>query len=373
MSAVRLSPLQLNELELMRLRAFDAEAYYSLPGTPGSIATLKLDAPLASGVLTLLDLESTPVAEVTVEEHRHEGDAHWVSGSVAFLNQPATPAFAPLRPSVGEPPLPTALLHLGGLLGDGDRDKPVIVIDRGNATQLAAAVARASRVSSVVRVLPEPAAHHVPTDRRVTMLESLARSLLATEIELGVAPEYSRGDGIVVLFTGLSGSGKSTAALALSERLRAETTRLVTLLDGDHVRSMLSSELGFSHADRELNVRRIGWVAALASAHGGIAICAPIAPYASSRAEVRVMAEQVGRFVLVHMSASLDVCESRDRKGLYAKARRGELKQFTGISDPYEPPLDADLVIDSATHSPEHIVELILEHLHGRAATNYVI
>ena len=167
------------------------------------------------------------------------------------------------------------------------------------------------------------------------------------------------GDGLTVFFTGLSGSGKSTVAALLAAQL-AEAGRSVTLLDGDVVRTHLSQGLGFSKADRETNIRRIGWVAAEVSKHGGVAICAPIAPYAATRAAARAMVERYGRFVLVHVSTPLEVCEARDRKGLYAKARSGELTEFTGISDPYEVPLDADLVLDTSEIDVEAAVGRVL-------------
>ncbi|KRE78539.1 adenylyl-sulfate kinase [Arthrobacter sp. Soil763] len=166
--------------------------------------------------------------------------------------------------------------------------------------------------------------------------------------------------GTVVLLTGLSGSGKSTIARALVERLQLADGRPVTLLDGDDVRRLLSSGLGFSRQDRELNVRRLGWVASLVSKSGGVAVCAPIAPFESTRQEVREMAESVGSFVLVHVATSLEVCEARDRKGLYARARAGDLGDFTGIGSPYEPPLDADLVLDTGTTPVDAAVDAIL-------------
>lgn len=171
------------------------------------------------------------------------------------------------------------------------------------------------------------------------------------------------GRGCTVLMTGLSGSGKSTIARALHGALLERTDRTVTLLDGDVVRRMLSSELTFSRADRELNVRRIGWVAAEVTRHGGIALCAPIAPYAAMRAEVREMVSAHGTFLLVHVATAIEVCESRDRKGLYAKARAGELAAFTGISDPYEGPDDADLVIDTVSVTVDEAVGLVLAAL----------
>lgn len=169
-----------------------------------------------------------------------------------------------------------------------------------------------------------------------------------------------RRQGVIVLFTGLSGAGKSTLAKAVQGALLERTERTVTLLDGDVVRRMLSAELTFSRAHRELNVRRIGFVAAEIARHGGIALCAPIAPYATGRAAVRAMAEERGRFLLVHVSTTLVVCESRDRKGLYAKARRGEIPDFTGISDPYDEPTDADLVIDTSQVPLADAVERVL-------------
>lgn len=172
--------------------------------------------------------------------------------------------------------------------------------------------------------------------------------------------------GVTVLFTGLSGSGKSTLAHAVAAQVAARGGRRTTLLDGDVVRRMLSSELDFSRAHRELNVRRIGFVAAEVTRHGGLALCAPIAPYADVRAEVRGMVEEHGRFVLVHVSTPLEVCEARDRKGLYAKARRGEIAQFTGISDPYEVPADADLAIDTSRTPLEDAVEQVLAAIEHR-------
>jgi len=154
---------------------------------------------------------------------------------------------------------------------------------------------------------------------------------------------------VAVFFTGFSGAGKSTLAEALRDRLEATTGRPVTLLDGDEVRTHLSSELGFSREDRDLNVRRIGWVAAEIVRHGGLAICAPIAPYDATRKRVRAMVEAHGGFLLVHVATPLDTCEARDIKGLYARARAGALPNFTGVSDPYEPPDDAEVTIDTRT------------------------
>jgi sulfate adenylyltransferase len=135
------------------------------------------------------------------------------------------------------------------------------------------------------------------------------------------------------------------------------------MLDGDLVRKNLSSELGFSKAHRDINIRRIGYVASIITKNGGIAICAPIAPYDEVRRQVRSMIEPVGGFILVHVAPPVDVCEQRDRKGLYAKARVGLIKEFTGISDPYEEPTDADVVINTADLSPEEAAQEIILHL----------
>ena len=169
--------------------------------------------------------------------------------------------------------------------------------------------------------------------------------------------------GFTVFFTGLPSSGKSTLANVLMARLMEIGGRPITLLDGDLVRKHLSSELGFSKEHRDLNIQRIGWVASQITQNGGIAICAPIAPYARIRSEVRNMVESAGGYVLVHVSTPVEVCEKRDRKGLYAKARAGIIKEFTGISDPYEVPEDADLTFDTTDLAPEECVQQVILHL----------
>jgi sulfate adenylyltransferase len=166
-----------------------------------------------------------------------------------------------------------------------------------------------------------------------------------------------------VFFTGLSGAGKSTIANVLLVKLLELGGRPVTLLDGDIVRKHLSSELGFSKEHRDINIRRIGYVASEITKNGGIAICAPIAPYDSVRKEVRAMIDPVGGFILVHLSTPLEICEGRDRKGMYAKARQGLIKEFTGISDPYEEPVDAEMTIDTSDTSPEEAAQAIILHL----------
>jgi len=169
--------------------------------------------------------------------------------------------------------------------------------------------------------------------------------------------------GFTVFFTGLPSSGKSTLANVLITKLMEIGGRPTTLLDGDLVRKHLSSELGFSKEHRDINIRRIGWVASEVTKNGGIAVCAPIAPYDQIRKEVRSMVELVGGFILVHVATSVEVCEQRDRKGLYAKARAGTIKEFTGVSDPYEGPEDAEITIDTTELSPQEGVQNIILYL----------
>ncbi len=172
-----------------------------------------------------------------------------------------------------------------------------------------------------------------------------------------------REQGFTVFFTGLSGSGKSTIANVLVAKLMELGTRPVTLLDGDLVRKHLSSELGFSKEHREINIKRIGYVASEITKNRGVAICAPIAPYTSTRREVREMISQYGGFVEVHVATPLEVCEERDRKGLYAKARAGLIKQFTGIDDPYQAPENPEVVVDTSQFTADELAQQIILHL----------
>jgi sulfate adenylyltransferase len=240
-----------------------------------------------------------------------------------------------------------------------------------------------------VKVVPVPERVYSPDKGTFLPEDSLAPSMAAKTIspaELGerlawgreipswfsfpeVLQELRRSrppraqQGFTVFFTGLPSSGKSTLANVLLVRLLQMGGRPVTLLDGDIVRKHLSSELGFSRAHRDLNIARIGFVASEITKNNGIALCAPIAPYDAVRKQVRAMIEPHGGFVLVHVSTPIAVCEQRDRKGLYAKARAGIVKEFTGVSDPYEEPQDASLVIDTSERSAEECVQAILLHL----------
>jgi sulfate adenylyltransferase len=206
-----------------------------------------------------------------------------------------------------------------------------------------------------------------------------ARIAAALDAERGVLEDFVAADvaavlrrwrpprperGLTVFFTGLSGSGKSTLARGVADVL-LERGRSVTVIDGDVARRLLSSGLGFGANDRDLNIRRIGWVASEVTRHGGVAVCAPIAPFAATRAEVRRMVERNGGFVLVHVATPLAICEARDRKGLYAKARAGAIAEFTGVSSRYEVPEDADVRIDTSVMPVDEAVAIVVRQLEG--------
>lgn len=224
-----------------------------------------------------------------------------------------------------------------------------------------------------------PAAQVAPADSRPGLSDDRLRELLDNGEELpawfttsAIAEQQRRlhpplaARGFTVLFTGLSGAGKSTLARALRDELSRHDHRAVTLLDGDVVRRTLCEGLGFSAEDRSRNVRRIGYVAAEVTRHGGAAICAPIAPYHADRDAVRRMVHESGGFVLVHVATPLEECERRDRKGLYREARAGALPEFTGVSAPYEVPEDADLVLDTSELSQDEAVGRVVALLRDR-------
>jgi sulfate adenylyltransferase len=376
----------------------------------------KSEAAHAAGaeVVELVDAEGAPVAEVSVEETWDVGDSRTaVSGPVRAL-APAEHAFARLGRSARQvraqapdggyravlldrPLLASEVSALSGL----GKDAPVLLLVRTVDPQVPAdvlvksAIAAAEQIPSAAVVTVPFAVRDDPSDdaalAEVVMrnygadtADVLEHDSVWRRVERALAdddvavlgdlldprtlhvlrqwrPPRSRR-GLVVFFTGLSGSGKSTVARGLVDRLH-ETDRSLTVLDGDVARRMLSSGLGFSREDRDTNIRRLGWVGAEVARHGGMAVLAPIAPFASTRAEVRQLVEASGDLVLVWISTPLHECERRDRKGLYAKARRGEIPDFTGISSPYEQPDDADLVIDTSDVSVEQAVEVVWSYL----------
>jgi sulfate adenylyltransferase len=190
--------------------------------------------------------------------------------------------------------------------------------------------------------------------------EWFSRPAVAEILRETSPPKFHQG--LTIWFTGLSGSGKSTVAHALIERL-AEYGRNVSILDGDEIRTHLSKGLGFSKEDRDTNINRVGYVAGLVNEHGGTTICAVISPYRETRDNARKASK--GNFVEVFCDTPIAVCEQRDVKGLYAKARAGEIKGFTGVDDPYEPPLNAEVVLDTSKLSVQECADKIIEKLLG--------
>ncbi|MFE6971749.1 adenylyl-sulfate kinase [Isoptericola sp. NPDC057653] len=355
-------------------------------------------AGLPAGPVTLTDAENTPLAVAgdgaaphAVKPFARAAGPHWDPALRRTAEDVRPGAAGSLAVVVAEPPTRSELAALPGLTADADAVLVLVPASRRSpaaghvgapglvrvAHDLAERVRATGRAADMV-VVPWPATapdalrwpdvaarygaaraevladHRSPAERaRVDRLGALwsdeVGALYAEPAagELARAARTARRRGAVVFFTGLSGSGKSTVARALAAELDDEGLH-TTLLDGDEVRHHLSKGLGFDKASRELNVERIGYVASLVSSHGGVAVAAPIAPFASGRARVRALAEAAGTFLLVHVSTPLEVCEARDRKGLYARARRGEIPEFTGISSPYEEPTDADLVLDTS-------------------------
>lgn len=287
-----------------------------------------------------LDEEGTPVARRAADEIVAIGAVRW--------RRPADVDSAAPVVMAADGRIPTGALPDGVLLlvpAAGVR-----IDDARHAAWLRAWSATASDVVPI----PVLAADAAPRSAELAAAYSSGPLL---DVETGPHPA---GEGRTIFLTGLSGSGKSTIARELVEQLAADRT--VTLLDGDVVRTHLSRGLGFSREDRDLNIRRIGWVAGEVTKHGGLAVCAPIAPYDETRQWVRHTVESAGgpgSFILVWVSTPLEECERRDVKGLYAKARAGEITGFTGIDDPYEPPLDADVTIDTTVVSLADAVEQI--------------
>uniref|UniRef100_UPI0035A25FEC adenylyl-sulfate kinase n=1 Tax=Sphaerisporangium siamense TaxID=795645 RepID=UPI0035A25FEC len=341
--------------------------------------TVPHDHPVSAGQeLTLRDPEGAAVAVMKVTERTADG---LVAGPVTSVGAPEHGPFARLR----RPPAEVRAA-MGG--------RPVLAVTmRGPLDSLDEITATARELDAAVLLLPLAFGEGGPAVVRAALK---ARDALPGGTEVAVVPLAPRDPeidlelrehvasafgaeehlaapepvtlpgpphrrGLVVFFTGLSGSGKSTIARGLHDALLERGGRTVTYLDGDVVRRLLSAGLTFSKQDRDLNIRRIGFVAAEVARHGGLAICAPIAPYAAIRDEVRHMVEAVGAdFLLVHVATPLAECERRDRKGLYAKARAGVIPAFTGISDPYEEPEDADLTLDTTGMPVDRAVGTVL-------------
>jgi sulfate adenylyltransferase len=382
------TPRELADLELLTGGALAPITGFNEPGSP---ITLQLPADLAGQEVELVDPEGLPLARLAPDgavealTHAQHGPfrrLHLSPARVRATHSGAT--FVPVADALTEDEIgrlralgsPVVLL---ALTGPGTPELSPVAL-------LRASLAAAGRLQDAV-VVAVPLASHgdaaVDHDLGVHVVAAYA----------GPDPVLAMGDsdgdyaddiaaiveadrpgparqGLVLFLTGLSGSGKSTVAQAVIDALLERGERTVTSLDGDVVRRHLSAGLTFSREDRETNIRRIGWVAAEVSRHGGVAVCSPIAPFDATRQDVREMTEDAGgAFFLVHVATPLEECERRDRKGLYAKARRGEIPDFTGISSPYEEPADADLRLDTTGRSIEDCRDEVLDAL---AAAGFV-
>ena len=381
------TPRELDDLELLASGAFAPTAAFNEHGSPITL-TLPDDIAAATaeaGAVELVDPEGLPLARVAVP-----------GGTVTPL---AHPQYGPFRRLYLSPtqareryagrtvvPVVDALTEAG--LADLEATGPVLLLALvGHGTPRLSGTGLIRATLAAADLLPDAAVVAVPLASRGDAVadHALRRRVAANYAADDPVIEVADSDsplppmigaivdqerptpadrGLVLFFTGLSGSGKSTLARALMDRVLERGARAVTSLDGDVVRRHLSAGLTFSKADRETNIRRIGWVAAEISRHGGLAVCSPIAPFDETRQQVRAMVEDAGgAFFLVHVATPLEECERRDRKGLYAKARRGEIPEFTGISSPYEEPADADVRVDTTGRSIEDALDDVVEAL----------
>ncbi|WP_318646750.1 adenylyl-sulfate kinase [Nocardioides donggukensis] len=367
------TPRELDDLELLVSGALAPLTGFNEPGSP---VTLSLPPEVAGQDVELVDPEGLPLARVT-------GD-----GSVASLTHAQFGPFRRLYLTPGEVRerhAGSVFVPVSGPLTRGQvatlpTDPPVVLlvlVGAGTPEGLSpvglirATLAAAEALPQASVVAVPLASHGDPTADHLLGHQVVGNYAAGDEVrgvtdddegdlsdEVAAVVDFDRPPaderGLVLFFTGLSGSGKSTLARALQDRILEGGRRTVTSLDGDVVRRNLSAGLSFSREDRETNIRRIGWVAAEVSRHGGVAICSPIAPFDETRQQVRAMVEDAGgEFFLIHVATPLEECERRDRKGLYAKARAGEIPEFTGISSPYEEPDDAAVRVDTTGRSIE--------------------
>ena len=387
------TPTELDDLELLVGGAYAPLTRFNEPGSP-----VRLDLPGGAVEAELVDPEGLPLARVTADGEL-ESLTHAQYGPFRRLHltpaqtreQHAGATFVPVVDA-----LTVAELEEVRSLG-----RVVLLALTGTGTSRLSPVALVRATLAAADLLDD--AHVVavplPSHGDADLDHALGAQVVATYAgddavhALGGPGEVSesypesiaaivaadrpgpQAQGLVLFFTGLSGSGKSTLARALIDRLLEQGGRSVTSLDGDVVRRHLSAGLTFSKADRETNIRRIGWVAAEIARHGGVAVCSPIAPFAETREQVRRMVEDAGgAFFLVHVATPLAECERRDRKGLYAKARAGEIPEFTGISSPYEEPDDPAVRVDTTGRTIDDALDDVLvaldkagfAHLTGR-------
>ncbi len=400
------TPRELDDLELL---AHGALGLTGFEGADGAV-TLRVPPAVAAtarqaGGLELVDPEGLPLARVEVVATYDADGLTGISGPVTALTHHEFGAFRRLYLTPAQVreryDARTLTVPVAGPLTGADLDRVRAEADGRPVLLLALAGAGTpAPLSTPALVRATLAAAAGLPDASVVAVPLASRGDAAADHALGqrVVEAYAPGDvlgvsgegdlpdavagivdadlpapdrvGLVLFFTGLSGSGKSTLARALHDLVLERGERTVTSLDGDVVRRNLSAGLTFSREDRETNIRRIGWVAAEISRHGGVAICSPIAPYDATRRQVRAMTEEAGgEFVLIHVATPLEECERRDRKGLYAKARRGEIPEFTGISSPYEEPEDAAVRVDTTGRSIAEALDDVLAVLAPYALT----
>lgn len=397
---------ELDDLDLIASGALTPPAFDGADGPVTLVVPREVaEQAQASGGLELIEPEGTPLARLSVEATYDHDAGVGLQGPVTVLRRNEvgpfrrlhrTPddvraahpdaALVPVTAPLSEADLaivrqgaagrPVVLLALAGV-GTPEGVSPVGLV---RATLAAAAELSDGGVAAEVVVAPLASRGDAEADHALgtavvaayasgpvlALPSRLEDDPLPASVAAAVAHDVPAIDevGLVVFFTGLSGSGKSTIARALVDVLLEDGSRTVTSLDGDLVRRNLSAGLTFSKADRETNIRRIGWVAAEIARHRGVAICSPIAPFDETRRQVRAMADEAGaEFLLVHVATPLEECERRDKKGLYAKARAGEIPEFTGISSPYEEPTDAALRLDTTGRTIEDCLAEVLDLL----------
>lgn len=399
----------LDEMELLLGGLLSPADGYCLPSeVPNNWSapfTLAISAEVAktiriTGALLLADTDGTPLARVDVTGMETSATGAFVAGRLEAVRIAEHPPFRPLR--LVSPLEDTAGNTVAAIFSEPPRSSEIALSivkaqeQQGNLLLIATCgqqphgnytvtplvdellLCAAEVPNAQVGVLILPTGGLSLTSRAQVLQKAVLKNLGAgavldfTTVIGCVQPAESKTmcrRGTVIFLTGLSGSGKSTLARELAGALQRIEHRYVTLLDGDDTRRILSPTLGFSREAREENIRRLGWVAARISEAGGLVICAPIAPYAQTRSEVRAMAEAVGQYILVHVSTPLAVCEARDRKGLYAKARNGEIQNFTGVSAPYESPADADVRCDLGALSLNDAVATVLRAVVGQGGS----
>lgn len=379
--------VDLDKLELLLGGFVNSVPGYCLPGRrpPGWQATATLALPLetcqaghSAGIVTLTDADNTPLARLDVSDTEvRDQETGWVAGNLTPLGRPEHPPARALRLTV-----PVDLSTHTVALFSGRVDAAGILravhAAEGSALALIGVADHAHPDSDVAIMhelrraaaeLPNAQAWYLAAPALSDETDAAESARMALDAMGVVAPlDFRReaersNNGAVVLLTGLSGAGKSTVARAFVEAIRACGAHRPVLLDGDDVRHELSAGLGFGREDRERNLTRIAWVAGRVAEAGGLAVCAPIAPFETSRSAMRAKVEPAAPFLVVYISTPLEVAEARDRKGLYKRARAGLIPDFTGIDSPYEEPIDPDLAIDTSHRTVDECVAALFDLL----------